>query len=421
MSGVSLFPTKRSFLLFASFVLVLLILRLAWLYRDYRHYLSQPLHYTDATVEAIYPKTRHHKAYLLLKLRCANGWRCYTNYFGKRHIAVGDRARFKLYTNEEIGFWRFLRGFYLKSRPLRWQGAGKETKAVLVEAIAHQHKNNALASLYGALYLAVAPDRSVREAVSRLGVAHLVALSGFHLGILSAVLFALLYPHYRFVQQRYFPYRYALLDVGIVVFVVLGFYLALVGAPPSLLRAYMMSLIAWAALLMGVRVVDFSLLAVTVLLLLALFPRLLVSLSFWLSVAGVFYIFLLLRHFAHLGKWQLTLVVIPFGIFFLMQPIAHLFFVQSSPYQLLSPLLSLLFIPFYPLSLLLHLVGHGDLFDGALESLFALPKATTAFRTPLWAALPYIALSLFAIRRKSLLYLLLLCSLLFTLFLFYHR
>ena len=397
------------------------MLRLVWLYRDYRHYLSQPLHYTDATVEAIYPKTRRHKAYLLLKLRCTNGWRCYTNYFGSREIAIGDRARIKLYTNDSVGFWRFLRGFYLKSRPLRWQERGQETKRVLVEAIAHQHKNSALASLYGALYLAAVPDRSVREAVARLGVAHLVALSGFHLGILSAALFALLYLLYRFVQQRYFPYRYALFDVGIVVFIVLGFYLSLVGAPPSLLRAYTMSLIAWVALLMGLQVVDFSLLAVTVLLLLALFPRLLLSLSFWLSVAGVFYIFLLLRHFGHLGKWLLTLVVIPFGIFFLMQPIAHLFFAQSSPYQLLSPLLSLLFIPFYPLSLLLHLVGHGDLFDGALEGLFALPKETIVFYTPLWLAAPYLVLSLFAVRRKALLYLLLLCSLLFTLFLFYHR
>jgi competence protein ComEC len=131
--------------------------------------------------------------------------------------------------------------------------------------------------------------------------------------------------------------------------------------------------------------------------LMVLFPSLILSLGFILSVAGVFYIFLLLQYTKTLNVKVVSLVVIPFGIFILMLPIVHTFFAQISGYQLLSPLLSLVFIPFYPLVIVLHLFGFGGLLDGVLEALFSLPQGGKEVLLPLWFTLVYSGLSLGAI------------------------
>jgi len=85
-----------------------------------------------------------------------------------------------------------------------------------------------------------------------------------------------------------------------------------------------------------------------------------------------------------------------------MLPIIHTVFPVTSGYQLLSPLLSLLFIPFYPLVMVLHLLGLGSLFDTGLLALFDLPKSSTASLLPVWAILGYIGISIGAIWSKKL-------------------
>ena len=155
---------------------------------------------------------------------------------------------------------------------------------------------------------------------------------------------------------------------------ILGIYVWFVDFPPSLLRSYAMVFVGWGVLLLGMELLSFTFLASVFLLLCFIFPSLLVSLSFWLSVAGVFYIFLLLQYTKHWNKWLITFIVIPVGIFLLMLPIVHAIFGVTSIYQLLSPLLSLLFVPFYPLVMVLHIVGWGDVFDGVLLGLFSLPQ-----------------------------------------------
>jgi competence protein ComEC len=233
-------------------------------------------------------------------------------------------------------------------------------------------------------------------------VSHLVALSGFHLGILWAVLYGVLLLLYRPLQQRYFPWRYALKDVGLMVVVMLGGYLWLTGAPPSLLRSYAMLLVGWTMVLMGIDLLSFTFLTTITFLLLALFPPLIASLGFWLSIAGVFYIFLLL-HYCHAAhKWVISLLCIPVGIFVLMQPLVHGIFPLTSQGQLLSPLLSIGFIVFYPLAFVLHMIGHGGVLDGLLTSLFALPATSEEHWLPVWAVASYLVLSVGAIWRREL-------------------
>jgi competence protein ComEC len=87
-----------------------------------------------------------------------------------------------------------------------------------------------------------------------------------------------------------------------------------------------------------------------------------------------------------------------------MLPVVHNIFGVTSTYQLLSPLLSLLFIPFYPLVMLLHLLDFGGVLDTVLLWLFSLPKESVDNLLPLWIMLTYIGLSIGAIWEKRVFY-----------------
>jgi competence protein ComEC len=100
------------------------------------------------------------------------------------------------------------------------------------------------------------------------------------------------------------------------------------------------------------------------------------------------------------NKWVISLFSIPIGIFLLMLPVVHGFFGTVSGWQLLTPLLSLLFVPFYPLAIGLHLMGMGGILDSGLKQLFMLPSAYWEHMLPLWAVAGYGLLSLWAMRNR---------------------
>jgi len=134
-------------------------------------------------------------------------------------------------------------------------------------------------------------------------------------------------------------------------------------------------------------------------------------------VAGVFYIFLLLKHFSTLNKYLMTLFI-SFGIFVLMLPIVHMVFPVVNPLQLTSPFFSLGFSFFYPLSMALHLIGFGNLFDPILIKIFTLESNKSMFILDYWYGLVYLVVSFLAIYSKKIFNLLFLISISFTLWLF---
>jgi len=111
-------------------------------------------------------------------------------------------------------------------------------------------------------------------------------------------------------------------------------------------------LLGWILLIFGLELLSFSFLTLSVMIILLLFPKMVLSLGFWLSVLGVFYIFLILDYFQGVNRYLLTLLI-SIGLFILMLPVVHTIFPITTKLQLYSPLISLLFIPFYPLSLYL--------------------------------------------------------------------
>ena len=105
-----------------------------------------------------------------------------------------------------------------------------------------------------------------------------------------------------------------------------------------------------------------------------------------------------------MNKSVIAMFIIPVGIFILMLPFVHGTFGVTSGYQLLSPLLSLLFVPFYPLVMFLHLIGVGGLLDSAVLWIFSLPSQSTIQLLPSWIVGMYMVLSLFSMGSKKIFY-----------------
>jgi competence protein ComEC len=398
---VSLLEGRREWALFFTAILLALGIHLAWLHHHYRDFLSKPFYYTWATVLKELPRKSGGKSFRILKLRSQEGMDFYTRSY-RRQALQGKRVRLQLFPSERIGFLDYLKGPFIASRIVEVGAEANGIKAQIAKRIDRQHRNKKMAAFYRGIFLADPLPPALRDRIAALGVSHLVALSGFHLGILWGMTFLLLRPLYRMVQRRWFPWRYELVDLGSLSLMLLGGYLWLTGTPPSLLRSYAMLVLGWGALLLGIELLSFRFLLVTGAMLLAFKPALIFSMGFWLSMTGVFFIFLLLKYFGHLSEWIVGGVILPVGVFWLMLPVGHALFPTVSPWQFLSPLLSLLFIPFYPLAMLLHLLGLGGVLDGTLSWLFALPLGSGIVEKslPSWVLWGYGMTALLAIRYR---------------------
>ena len=412
-----LFRTVKEAFLVLGLLIFILFIRLVFLYQEYNEFVSKPFYYTEAIVLQQYTKQKNDKSYQVLKLLSKEGYSLYTTAHLQKNL-INYKIRIKIIPDNTIYFWEYLRTFYIKATIKEVYEKVETNKNKILENIALQHQDPQVISFYQAIFLATALSKPLREKIAMLGISHLVALSGFHLSILWGVVYGLLLLLYKPLQQRYFPYRYSLIDLGILTIILLFGYVWFVDFPPSLLRSFAMLLIAWVAILLGIELVSFGFLGFIVILLLALFPKLIVSLGFWFSVSGVFYIFLLLYWGRNYHKYLISLLFIPLGIFILMQPIVHALFGITTLWQLLSPILSLLFTLFYPLVIALHLINMGGVMDSWLLWLFALPKGYEEHFLSLEFLVAYILLSLGAIRSKILFILTLLVSFLYLWYIF---
>jgi len=417
LSKPKLFPTVWAFVWFISFLLFILSIILYYSYDSYREFISKPFYYSYAKVITSYQKHKDNRAYTVIKLLTTNGLSIYISSYPKQDYN-NQILRVMLFPDNNISFGGYLGTFYTKAKIKKRLYLPISLKSKLLAEVSSQHKDRYIQSFYNAIFFATPLDMDLRTQITKLGVNHLVALSGFHLGILWGVIYGLLLLIYRPFSKRFFPYRYELLDMGFVAILILGVYIIFVDLPPSLVRSYAMMSIGWVVLLLGMELISFTFLFAVLAILITLYPPLLVSVAFWLSIAGVFYIYLLLFYTNELNVWVKNLIIIPFGIFILMLPIIHTIFGVTSSYQLLSPLLSLLFIPFYPIVILFHILGLGSIFDTPLLYLFELPIDTTEEFLELDYFVAYIVLSLGSIMSRWIFYLLFVSSLVYAISIF---
>jgi len=401
---------ERGYLFMALFLLF--SINIAFTFFQYKKFIENEVFQTTGNIVNIYKKD----SYNILKIQTDN-FTFFTSV-NKNSIYKEFQDITIFIVTKNITFYQYLKGFYTKSFNLTaLKNTHNATKLALYKFINNQHTNKSIASFYSALFLATPVDIVIRKVCTNFGISHLVAISGFHLGVISLVLYFILHLLYNTFHQKYFPYRNKRFDIMIVISSILFCYLLFVGLIPSLLRAFMMFIFGLFLLRNNIKLLSFETLFIIVLSIIAIFPQLLFSLSLWFSVTGVFYIFLFLHYFKNSNKY-LQFILFNFWIYLAMNPIVHYFFTNTTKEQLLSPILTLLFTLFYPLVAFLHIIQIGGLFDGILLKVINYHVNSIAIATPLWFFILYIAISLFSIASKKIFIFLNILLLSFSIYLF---
>ena len=185
-----------------------------------------------------------------------------------------------------------------------------------------------------------------------------------------------------------------------IVMLFLSGYLYFLGAIPSLLRAFVMLIIGFVLYDRGIKVISMQTLFLTGVLLIAFMPSLLLSMGFWLSMIGVFYIFLYLIHFQNRNNIY-NFLGLSIWVYLMMLPLSLYLFHTFSIYHPLSVVSTLIFLPFYIVSLLLHVILEGGLLDGLLDYYLNLGEVSQSVSLPLYAVVIQLIVSLVAIKSKK--------------------
>ncbi|GAA8141212.1 ComEC/Rec2 family competence protein [Helicobacter pylori] len=394
-----LLATPKEYLWCGVFLSLLLAINLYSEYLNYKKLdFSKP---TSLSTQILlqYPKTKDQKTYFVLKLQ-SKGMIFYTTIkeplknLQYRHAHFFGRIK-------SCSFLESLKSCFFQTYSFSLTRK-HNFKSHARHFIDSAHSNALVGNLYRALFIGDSLNKDLRDRANALGINHLLAISGFHLGILSASVYFLFSLFYTPLQKRYFPYRNAFYDIGVLVWVFLLGYLLLLDFLPSFFRAFLMGLLGFLACFFGVRLLSFKLLILACCIAIALLPKLLFSVGFLLSVCGVWYIFLFLKHtqifFKNSSFLARSFQVISLSVlvFLNMLIIAHAFFPMFSPYQLFSIPLGLVFIVFFPLSLFLHAVGLGSLLDHILNMPLAIP--TISVSSPLWLLGAHLFLTILSVR-----------------------
>lgn len=397
LERVPLFNSTRDKIYFTLLCLLIFIFSLGLEYKSYKDFTLYDSVLIKATVQKQYVKSKNGRTYQVLKLKSDDGLNFYTT--AKRSLPDLKNRHISLEIwPKELDFYGYISSFFAYSKILEEDETDTLRQKILAH-IASSHEDQNISNIYQALFLAAPLSYELQRTFSNLGISHLLAISGFHLGVLSALLFFLLKPTFGFFQDRYFPYA----NLKAVLFFTVGAsmfaYLLFLGSPPSLVRAFAMFVIGFVLYDRGIEVISMQTLLVTVMLLLALFPRLAFTVGFWLSAGGVFYIFLFFIHFKDL-KPLLQFILLGVWVYLMMLPLSLALFENFSLYHPLSVLWSILFGVFYPLSIFLHLINAGDILDPALTWLLNMAKEGSVGLST-YVLFLHVVLSFFAVYKKE--------------------
>jgi len=402
---VSLFNKKQD--IFISLALSFFILTISLLleyknYYEFNRFDSVPL---EAIVLKQYIKSKNNRTYQVLKLKSDEGVTFYTT--AKKSLQdLKDKKIQILIWPKDLTFLKYLSSFYANSKILNIYEQ-HTLKQELNDYISNVHVEKSIANIYHALYSATPLESESQSIFSNLGISHLLAISGFHLGVLSALLYFFIRPIYSFFQNRFFPYTNGSRNIFFIIATILLLYTIFLDTPPSLIRAFGMLLVGFFLYDRGIKIISMQTLFLTIMLILAFFPRLFFSLGFWLSSAGVFYIFLFFIYFKEMNKvWQFLLL--PIWVYVLMLPFSLAIFGNFSYFHPLSIIWTTLFTLFYPLSIFLHVVGYGAIFDSPLLWLLDLGRDGYKVVVDIYTFLLYLLLSFGAIFYKKVMWSLLL-------------
>ncbi len=402
---------SKNNLFIIAFLFFLFTLNLSFEYKKYKNFIEEEIYVGDFEVINIYDK----KEYLVLKLS-NNNFVYFTSVNDNLKIEKLQSLRAFINT-QNIGFLSYLKGFYAKTLFIENIRSKENLKIDIYKNINQGHQTQETKELFNALFLAIAISSKLREICTNYSISHLIAISGFHLAVLSLIIYAFSYYPYSYLQKNYFPYRNKKFDISIITILILATYFIFIGLVPSLFRSFLMLVIAIYFLRYNIKILSFTTLLLTFSIIIAIYPKFLFSISFWFSILGVFYIFLYLQYFKNLPK-IFSFFFFNFWLFFAFNPIVHYFFYTTSYEQLLSPLITIVFTVFYPFELMLHLFSYPNILDNLLSIFLSYKINTYEIETPFLFLILYLIVSFLSIFYKTSFVVLNLLLILFSLYLY---
>lgn len=410
MQQNQIFENRAEIGLFCLFCIIILSINLSLKFYDFHQFKQDRYLVLNAKVLQSYTKQNDKgKSYRVLKLK-TDKFSFYTTSKAEFEPEINARILIRP-TQKNVKFIEFLsENFYMPNFGLLELRENKNSQNSLqenlrdkfYEFIAGQHDESKAKELYAALFLATPISKELRDDVNHFGIAHLVAISGYHLGLIFGVMYFCLRPFYRYFQARYFPYRSEKFDLSAVIFILLFSYLWLIDFVPSFLRAFLMSLLVFYLFSRNIRVISFEILAVIVALAVSFMPSLAFSVGFYFSCAGVFFIYLYLHHFKDKFSNLIHVLLLNLWVFFAMI-IPVLYFFPLISFQQFSVLpLSVIFTVFYPVAALLHVLNLGGAFDEFLVWFLSLRLPSVNLNINFWIFLAYNICALISIKSRNL-------------------
>ncbi|RUM57050.1 MAG: hypothetical protein DSY40_01265, partial [Nautilia sp.] len=219
---------KWNLLIFSLFFL-LFFFSIGFRYLEYKNFTSKTQFITAKIINQ-YKK----KNYWVLKLKNNQ-----VTFYTTSREDLKDILNYKVEVGvitKHIKFLDYLTTFYAPTFNL-----GLLEKPKYKEFIEKQHKDKYIANIFNALFFGDSLYYKTRQELSSLGISHLLALSGLHLVVISGFLYLLLTSIYDFLFP---PYRNRNIDLGFFILGILFLYLYLVDFPASLVRSFIMEVLA---------------------------------------------------------------------------------------------------------------------------------------------------------------------------------
>ncbi|WP_419671503.1 ComEC/Rec2 family competence protein [Aliarcobacter butzleri] len=389
---IKIIKSKQIVTIFILFFALLINILLE--YGKYLEFIDEEVFETKVEVLNIYQKDDID----ILKLKSSN-FEFFTNMPKNEEIKRFDLLNI-LIVSRNIDFIDYLKGFYTKTIYFDELQKEQTFKDKIIKNIENNHKDEKIIELFNALFLAVPISKELRDVITAYGIAHVVALSGFHLVVLSFVIYWLLYFPYKFFQDRYFPYRNRKLDILLITTAILFYYLILTDIVPSLLRAFVMFCLGIYLLRSNIKILSYMTLFYTFLIVIAFYPKYIFSIGFWFSIFAVFYIYLFIQYFKNYNKW-LLFIFFNIWMFLIFNPIVHYYFPQTSYEQFYSIPITIFFNFFYPAEIFAHIFGFSNYFDEYLKIFIEHKIYVYEVFTPLYFYILYLLVSFLSIWSKK--------------------
>ena len=199
----SIFENAREVYIFCLACALVFALNLGFSYYKFSEFKAQNGVILQAKILQNYEKTNEKgKIYRVLKLKTQD-FSFYTTTLADFDAGANEQILIGA-ENKNVKFKDYLSGsFFMPSygvAELRYAASSEPLRDQIYGFIASQHESEKMTELFTALFLAAPVGKELRTDVNFYGVAHLIAISGYHLGLIFGFLYFIMRPAYSYFQ-----------------------------------------------------------------------------------------------------------------------------------------------------------------------------------------------------------------------------